>query len=223
MNHESSNLSRSRGQQRLQPLTNPAVVRAKQVHTCPQGEARINGANSKDHHTPSHRHQDSSSDRHTPARHLHDANTAIMVGTAHQNCHNTSNTVKPGTAPCQHQLQTHHNASDTVEPGTAPCRHQVHLDANAIAESGTAPYHHQFHHGAGVTGTAPSHQQACPAAQHLLATSSTEDNTMYMSSSSTSTATSSTEDDTMRPCLIGSINFVCSSPTQPHTTPHQTG
>ena len=86
-------------------------------------------------------------------------------------------TVEPGTAPCRHQVQAHHNASDTVEPGTAPCRHQVHLDINAIAESGTAPCHHQVHHGAGVTGTAPCHQQACPAAQRLLATSSTDDDT----------------------------------------------
>ena len=82
-----------------------------------------------------------------------------MAGTAYQSRHDTSNTVaEPGTAPCRHQVQAHHNASDTVEPGTAPC-------------------HHEVHHGAGITETAPCHQQACPSAQRLLATSSTEDDT----------------------------------------------
>ena len=80
-------------------------------------------------------------------------------------------------ALCRYQAQAHHNASGIVEPGTAPCRHQLHFDANAIAESETAPQLSSPRHRHDRDSSLACHQQACPAAQHLLATSSIEDDT----------------------------------------------
>ena len=175
---ESLNRSRSQGQQGDPPTTSdqPSSGQSESSsHLSPrrsQDQRRKQQQptrSHKDHHTPSHRHQDSSSDSYpspSPPRrkHRHHGRDSLPKSSRHKQLTPSSQGQLPDG---QHQVQAHHNASDTVEPGTAPCRHQVHLDANAIAESGTAPYHHQFHHGAGVTGTAPSHQQACPAAQRL--------------------------------------------------------